>query len=373
MRTPSLPPYSVHRFALWSFLLGSGHTGTKQGKQCRQTSASGSQASPFVGQLGVDTVTDPCLPGACTSFLLPPPSLQPLLWRPAGVRTQTGLRRCLKTSEERSKPPEDHLAAPATRSPSLASFWGTGSRDAARIGRPLHHRHTRRPSSPLSCPQVRALTEMPAIVSLQKASGPFTSTPCPLEQSPGVLVFNRDVPKCHRGIQFPVLCHWLCYLLSGHLCLNRWIEVSGHLARGSLCDGAYGRLLQRLIRGRRLEHGDWNFPGVVKWVSGDILSENAHSVSSPGSTRPPVPQLRMSTPPALRPSPAHTLPEASAGEEEERAGISPQPQPALAWGPSPGRSVRPGSSTLPVCRQRGRPPSPAAQAPPFPSPESWCL
>lgn len=323
-------------------------------------------AGQSVGQLGVDTVTDPCLSGACTS-LLPPPSLQPLLRRPAGVRTQTGLRGCLKTSEEAEPAPGGPPGCPCHQEPGLGDHCTIDTRcDSAQVT-------LAGPRPPFPAPRYVPIQRCLPLCPCRRHRGPFTSIPCPLEQSPGVLVFNRDVPKCHRGIQFPFLCHWSCYLLSGHLCLNWWVEVLGHLARGSVCDGACGRPLQRLIRGRRLKHGDWNFPGVVKWVLGDILSENARSVSSPGSTRPPVPQLRMSTPPALRPYPAHTLPEASAGEEEERAGISPQPRPALAWGPSPGRSVRPGSCTLPVCRQRGCPPSTAAQAPPFPSPESWCL
>lgn len=65
-----------------------------------------------------------------------------------------------------------------------------------------------------------------------------------LEQSVGALVFCRDVPKC-RCVQFPVLSHRPCYLLSGLLCLNRWVKLLGHLARGCVYVAGHVAVLRK--------------------------------------------------------------------------------------------------------------------------------
>lgn len=56
--TPFLPPYSVHRFALWSFLLGSGtHWGQRQAVQVQ---LSIQPVGELVGPSCMDVVTDTC-------------------------------------------------------------------------------------------------------------------------------------------------------------------------------------------------------------------------------------------------------------------------------------------------------------------------
>lgn len=79
MRTRFLPPYSVYRFALWSFLLGLG-TRWAQAGEAVQADFSVRLAGQSVGQLAVDMVTDTCLLGACTSLLPParPPAPAPV-------------------------------------------------------------------------------------------------------------------------------------------------------------------------------------------------------------------------------------------------------------------------------------------------------
>lgn len=52
MRTPFLPPYSVHRFALWSFPVGSETYGDKAGDAV-QGDFSVWPAGQSTGQLGV--------------------------------------------------------------------------------------------------------------------------------------------------------------------------------------------------------------------------------------------------------------------------------------------------------------------------------
>lgn len=56
--TPFLPPYSVHRFALWSFLLGSG---THWGKAAQAELSVGSGSAG--GQCRATLATDLVLPG----------------------------------------------------------------------------------------------------------------------------------------------------------------------------------------------------------------------------------------------------------------------------------------------------------------------
>lgn len=76
MRTRFLPPYSVYRFALWSFLLG---LGTRWGHagEAVQVDFSVRLAGQSIGHLAVDMVADTCLLGACTSLLPPARPLAP--------------------------------------------------------------------------------------------------------------------------------------------------------------------------------------------------------------------------------------------------------------------------------------------------------
>lgn len=135
--TRFLPPYSVYRFALWSFLLGLG-TRWGQAGEAVQVDFSVWLAGQSVGQLAVDMATDTCLLGParlCCHL----PGLRPLLQWPAGVRTQTGQRGCLKSRRAKEQaPPEDHLAVPATRSMS-GLCPGHRKQRCSRLGRPLHH------------------------------------------------------------------------------------------------------------------------------------------------------------------------------------------------------------------------------------------
>lgn len=61
--TPFLPPYSVHRFALWSFLLGWEHTGDGAGEAV-QVELSVRPAGQSVGPAGAGGLTDICASGA---------------------------------------------------------------------------------------------------------------------------------------------------------------------------------------------------------------------------------------------------------------------------------------------------------------------
>lgn len=79
MRTRFLPPYSVYRFALWSFLVGVG-TRWGQAGDAVQVDFSVRLAGQSVSQLAVDMVTDTCLLGASTPLLPParPPAPPPV-------------------------------------------------------------------------------------------------------------------------------------------------------------------------------------------------------------------------------------------------------------------------------------------------------
>lgn len=238
MSTRFLPPYSVYRFALWSFLLGLG-TRWGQAGEAVQVDFSVWLAGQSVGQLAVDMATDTCLLGParlCCHL----PGLRPLLQWPAGVRTQTGQRGCLKSRRAKEQAPpggpsrcpchQEHVwplsGAPET---AVQPAWETIAPSMKQCPG-----HTHWPSSPY--PQVHALQGRVLLCVSAEGSGdlPLIYRVLHLEQSLGALVFCRDVPKC-RCIQFPVLSHRPCYLLSRPLCLNRWVKLLGHLARGCVC------------------------------------------------------------------------------------------------------------------------------------------
>lgn len=101
--TPFLPPYSVHRFALWSFLLGSGtHWG-----QRRWSSASGAQ-HPACGSV----VTDICFQARVPSR--GPPSCQLLPQQPGRAQDIDDSEGCLKLYRAKEAL---HLGRPQKRLP----------------------------------------------------------------------------------------------------------------------------------------------------------------------------------------------------------------------------------------------------------------
>lgn len=128
VRTPPIRRLTLDMDLHSGFLLGSlargpwGHGG-HSGKPRRRSSAPacGSRAGAQAG--------------AHVPLRLPPPSPS----AQQGSGRGDGSERCLKPSGQRSTlPSEDRLPVLASRSPSPACLWGTGSRGTG-VGQPLHH------------------------------------------------------------------------------------------------------------------------------------------------------------------------------------------------------------------------------------------
>lgn len=235
------------------------------------------------------------------------------------------------------------------------------------------------PLPPGTCP-----TGTPAAVCpCGRHRGPATKTPrSPSGAEPGSSGLLQRCPK--------VSLHPVPWFLPAALLPavgTPLFELEGEVVgppcqRLCMCGGVCGCPSQRLIRSRRLEHCD-----VELSRSGDA-GVMGHAVRRMRGLSPPQRAsarwkvvgnafLRATVPPAeserahlqlCLPSPAHTLPKASAGEEEPRVGMGSKPWRVCQAAPARSSSAD-NRGVFPALLPRHRPSRPF----PFPSPESWCL